>query len=94
LLSGIEIPLQALRAQVAGAVDIVIHTARFKDGSRRIVSVAEVLPLSGGEYAVRELMCWRTQSIDADGKISGAFETVAEPTFLQAARIEGFDLSK
>ena len=94
LLSGIEIPLQALRSQVAGAVDIVIHTARFQDGSRRVVSVAEVLPLAGGEYAVRELMCWRTQSIGADGKVVGFFEMLSEPTFAQAARIEGFDLSK
>ena len=94
LLSGIEIPLQALRSQVAGAVDIVIHTARFQDGSRRVVSVAEVLPLAAGEYAVRELMCWRTQSIGADGKVVGFFEMLSEPTFAQAARIEGFDLSK
>ncbi|MBE6397841.1 MAG: CpaF family protein [Lentisphaerae bacterium] len=94
LLSGIEIPLQALRAQVAGAVDIVIHTARFQDGSRRIVSVAEVLPLNGGEYSVRELMRWRTQSIGADGKVSGAFEILNEPTFVQTARLEGFDLTR
>ena len=94
LLSGIEIPLQALRAQVAGAVDIVIHTARFKDGSRRIVSVAEVLPLNGGEYSVRELMRWRTQSIGADGKVSGVFEILNEPTFVQTARLEGFDLTR
>ena len=55
LLSGIDIPLSALRAQVASAIGAVVHTARLSDGSRKVVSIAEVLPLERGEYRVREL---------------------------------------
>ena len=55
LLSGIDVPLQALRAQVASAIDAVVHTARLSDGSRKVVTISEVLPLEGGDYRVRDI---------------------------------------
>ena len=58
LLSGVDIPLAALRAQVASAVQVVVHTARLSDGSRKIAAVSEVLPLEGGDYRVRDLFRW------------------------------------
>jgi len=90
-LSGIDIPLSALRAQVASALDVVVHTARLTDGSRKVVSIAEVLPLEGGEYRVRELMAWQTESIGPDGKVSGRFEVRNTPSFADEARIAGID---
>ena len=87
LLSGIDIPLVALRAQVASAIDAVVHTARLSDGSRKIVSVAEVCPLAQGDYQVRELVRWVTDSIAPDGRVEGRFESVAEPSFAGQARI-------
>ena len=92
LLSGIDVPLQALRAQVASAIDAVVHTARLSDGSRKVVSIAEVQPLEGGEYRIRELMRWKTSGIGPDGRVDGAFETVAAPTFADQAAIMGLDL--
>lgn len=92
LLSGIDIPLVALRAQVASAIDAVVHTARLSDGSRKIVSVAEVCPLAQGDYQVRELVRWVTDSIAPDGRVEGRFESVAEPSFADQARICGVEL--
>lgn len=92
LLSGIEIPLSALRAQVASAIDAVVQTARLSDGSRKIVSVAEVLPLDAGEYRVRELMGWRMDAVDPHGKVQGRFESVAPPSFADSARLLGLEL--
>lgn len=92
LLSGIEIPLSALRAQVASAIDAVVHTARLPDGSRKVVSVAEVLPLSAGEYGIRELIVWKTDAIGPDGKVSGHFEQLNPPTFVDQAKIMGVEL--
>jgi pilus assembly protein CpaF len=92
LLSGIDIPLSALRAQVASAIDAVVHTARLSDGSRKVVSVAEVLPLESGEYRVRELRRWRTESISPEGRVEGLFEAVEEPSFVEQARIAGVEL--
>jgi len=92
LLSGVEIPLMALRAQVASAIDLIVQTARFSDGSRKIASVSEVLPLSSGNYNVNELAAWRTESVSSDGKISGRFELRNIPTFAGAAKIAGLEL--
>ena len=92
LLSGIDIPLSALRAQVASAIDAVVHTARLSDGSRKVVSIAEVMPLENNEYRVHELQRWVTESIAPDGKVSGRFETLAEPSFSEQARIVGVEL--
>jgi len=92
LLSGIDIPLSALRSQVASAIDLVVHTARLSDGSRKIVSVAEVLPLEGGDYRVRELMRWKTSSISPEGRVEGGFEVVEEASFVEQAKILGVEL--
>ncbi len=92
LLSGIEIPLMALRAQVASAINVIVQTARLSDGSRKIVGVSEVLPLSSGDYKVNELIAWRTDSISPEGKISGDFELRNMPTFAPDAKIAGLEL--
>ena len=92
LLSGIDIPLSALRSQVASAIDAVIHTARLSDGSRKVVSIAEVLPLEKGEYRVRELQSWRIESIASDGAVAGRFELGESPTFANDAHVAGIVL--
>lgn len=92
LLSGFDIPLVALRAQVASAIDAVVQTARLSDGSRKIVSIAEVQSLDGGEYRVRELMGWRMDAIDPQGKVRGHFESFAPPSFADSARLLGLEL--
>ena len=88
LFAGFDIPISALRSQIASAVNGVVHTARLSDGSRKIVAVSEVLPLQNGEYRVQELMHWRTTAVSPDGKISGVFEkTDAVPTFKNEAEL-------
>jgi len=92
LLSGIDIPLSALRAQVASAIDVVVHTARLSDGSRKIVTVSEVLPLENGEYQVRDLQVFRTDSIKPDGTVAGGFSVLEQPSFAGQVSIYGLDL--
>ncbi len=89
LLSGIDIPLVALRAQVASAIDAVIHTARLSDGSRKVVAISEVMPLEHGEYRVRDLQVWKTNSIALDGTVHGCFELREIPTFAEQATMMG-----
>lgn len=92
LLSGIDIPLSALRAQVASAIDVVVHTARLSDGSRKVVAVSEVLPLENGEYRVRDLQTFKTESIGPDGTVTGSFNVLEKPTFAEQAAIHGLQL--
>jgi pilus assembly protein CpaF len=92
LLSRIDIPLFALRSQVASAIDVVVHTARLPDGSRKVVSIAEVSDLADGEYRTRELIRWETKSISPDGKVYGRFEMIQAPSFAEEAKIAGIEL--
>ena len=92
LLSGVDVPLSALRAQVASAVQCIVHTARLSDGSRKIVALSEVLPLEGGDYRVADLLRWRTERIGPDGTVSGSFEPCRAPSFADEARLAGIPL--
>ena len=91
LLSGIEIPLTALRSQVASAIDAVVHTSRLPDGSRKVVAISEVLPLKNGEYQTRDLLVWKTERI-VDQKVEGRFVLVEKPTFAEQAAIANLPL--
>jgi pilus assembly protein CpaF len=58
LMADVALPLAAVREQVSGAIELVVHQARGRDGQRRVVEVAEVVRLAGGP-ATRELYAWR-----------------------------------
>lgn len=92
VMSGIDFPLTAIRAQVAAALDAIVQTARLADGSRKIVSIAEVLPLEKGEYRMRYLYGWTTESVTPDGGLVGRHEVREAPTFFADARVMGLDL--
>ena len=93
LLSGIDIPLAALRAQVAAAIDIVVHTARLSDGSRKITHISEVLPLENGEYRIQHLLTYQAKNLESDGKLTGDHRpTGCKPAFLEEARLLGLKL--
>ena len=93
VMSGIEMPLQAIRMQVASAIDCVVHTMRLADGSRKIVEIAEVLPLGEkGQYRTNTLLKWQTESIDEYGNVSGRFLMGEKPSFAASASIMHLDL--
>ncbi len=92
ILSGINLPLPAIRMQVASAINCVVHTMRLPDGSRKIVEIAEVLPLQNGEYRIRSLMRWETRSVAPDGTVSGGFVLGERPTFGNDAELVHLEL--
>ena len=80
LLSGVELPLTPLRAQVASALHAIVQTDRLQDGSRKTVFISEVLPLDAqGRYAVRDLLTFIQTGKDADGKVQGEHRLGSEP---------------
>ena len=92
ILSGANLPLMAIRMQVASAINCVVHTMRLPDGSRKIVEIAEVLPLENGEYRLRSLMRWKTRSVAPDGAVAGGFELGEPPTFQADAELLHLEL--
>jgi pilus assembly protein CpaF len=95
LFSGIDLPLHALRDQVASAVNVVVHTARLSDGSRRISNVSEVVGLAEGEYQVQDLLTYRVEGTNANGGLVGRhIMTDVVPTFADEARIQGMTIDR
>ena len=90
-----DIPLVALRSQVASAIDVVVHTARLADGSRKITAVSEVLGLQNGEYHLQDLMLYRIKSREAHGRLIGEHGgTGAIPRFMESVRLAGLTLDE
>jgi pilus assembly protein CpaF len=97
LMSSIDMPLVAVRAQVASAINFVVCCERFPDGTRKVMAVSEVLPLNEkGEYRTQDLWLYIPVTKDEEGRILGYHApTGILPTFLQKARAYGFeDLSE
>lgn len=84
------LPREAVREMIGSAVQLIVQLMRFRDGSRRIVSIAEVQAGDQGPQAV-ELYRFQVQQTQADGSILGAHQpTQQRPRFMERARTLGF----
>ncbi len=95
LMSGIDLPLTAVRGQVASAIEVVVQINRFPDGSRRLIEVAEVLGLdSSGNYQVVSLFAFDLQGKDAQtGQVRGQLRPTGQrPSFSRELELTGVDL--
>lgn len=64
---GMELPLPVIRSQIASGIDILVHLGRLRDGSRRVLSIAEIIGLENGEIRLEELFAYRQeQEVGAD----------------------------
>ncbi len=97
MMSNVEMPLQALRSQVASAIQIIIQTSRFNDGSRKITHICEVMDLDqNGEYQIRPLFKFRNRGNDpTTGEIIGEHIGCGNmPSFTDHAREQGYTVDE
>jgi pilus assembly protein CpaF len=93
LLAGIDIPISAIREQVAAAVDIIVQQMRLADGSRRITHIVEVTGMENGIIQLQELFRYERIGFDENGKVIGYFTGCdATPTFYEDLRAVGVNL--
>ena len=93
LMAGMDLPVMAIREQVASAVDIIIQQNRFSDGSRRITSITEVTGMEGDVVQLSEIFRYQRKGFDSDGKIIGEFQaTGLVPKFYEILREQGVDI--
>src|SRR5256885_5309817 len=72
LMGGIELPIRAIREQMASAVDLIVHLTRMRDGTRRVTNVCEVLGMEGDTIVMQDLYLFDYgMGIDEDGKFLG-----------------------
>jgi pilus assembly protein CpaF len=92
LMTGYALPLRAIREQIASAVDLIVHTARLKDGSRKIVTMTEVYGIEDDEILTQDIFEFRQTGV-RDGKIEGELvPTGHRPTFMPQFARNGVEL--
>jgi len=72
-MAGIEMPLRAMRAQIASAVNLLVQISRLQDGSRRMVSITEVTGMEGEVITMQEIFRYQRLGLEPDGTIIGRF---------------------
>jgi len=89
MMANLNLPLKAIRMNVASALDLVVHIERMRDGIRRVQSIVEIVGLEGDIITTRELFTFHYHGERGDGTIEGMFEsTRMRPDFLaRVARI-------
>ncbi len=95
LMSGVEIPLRAIHEMIASAVNIIIHTARLSDGSRKIIQVAEITGLTDDmqHIVLKDIFIFQQIDIDERGKVKGEFlSTGVIPGFYNDLKTRGIIL--
>lgn len=93
LMAGVELPLRAIRQQIAAAVDVIIQVARLRDGSRRTIQLAEILGMEGETIVMQDIFLFEQTGIDENGKIIGALQpTGLRPRFNQRIEDAGIKL--
>ncbi len=92
LMSGVDLPLRTIREQVASAVDLIVHTARLKDGSRKIVNITEVYGIEDDDILLQDIFVFE-QTDFVDGKIQGLLKpTGVRPTFMWKFEAGGIEM--
>jgi pilus assembly protein CpaF len=92
LMTGYRMPLRAIREQIASAVDVIVHTARLKDGQRKIVNITEVYGIEDDEILTQDIFSF-VQTGYHDGKIEGSLQpTGLRPTFMDQFQRSGVEL--
>lgn len=93
LMSGMELPLRAIRSQIASAVDIVVQIARMRDGSRKIINISEITGMEGDIITMQDLFRFEQQGIDSDGRLRGEFMTTGlRPMCSEKLELNGIHL--
>jgi pilus assembly protein CpaF len=84
LMAGFDLPVRAIRQQIASSVHLIVQQMRFSDGSRKVTSIAEVGDLEpDGELAIREIFAYIRTGTDAKGKILGEYRATGfMPSYL------------
>ena len=92
-MAGIEMPLKAMRSQVASAVNLIVQASRLQDGTRRMTSITEITGMEGEVISMQEIFRFERLGIEPSGRIIGRFNaTGIRSAYSDRFRQWGFDL--
>ena len=95
LMSGIELPVRVIREMIASAVDIIVHTARLSDGTRKVLAISEITGMKDELHInLSDIFIFKQTGMDTKGKVQGYFTATGYlPSFLDEIRIRGVQIS-
>lgn len=73
LMSGIEIPIKAIREYIISAIDLVVNIERMSDGKRKVTSICELEKLEDGNIQLQEIFAFRQYGVTASGEVNGEY---------------------
>lgn len=92
-MASLNIPERAMRQQIASGIHAVVQIARMVDGTRKVITISEVVGLEGDAIAMQDIFVFERTGIDEDGKVKGAFRaTGIRPKFAERLATGGFRL--
>jgi pilus assembly protein CpaF len=92
LMAGVDLPLRAIREQVASAVDLIVQQSRLKDGTRKIVNITEVQGMEGDVIVMQDVFVFEQSGV-VEGKIQGRLKpTGIRPKFVEKFETQGIHL--
>jgi pilus assembly protein CpaF len=90
LMAGMELPLKAIREQISSAVDIIVQQSRFRDGTRKVTNISEVVGMEGDIISLQDIFVYEQEGVDPTGKITGRFRaTGVRPKCIEKIRNNG-----
>jgi pilus assembly protein CpaF len=93
LMAGYDLPLRAIRQQIASALDLIVHLERLEDGSRRVTAITEVQRMESEVITLQEIFAFKIQNVTRDHAVIGRLEaTGLRPTFLYKFEKRGISL--
>lgn len=93
LMSGLELPVRAIREQISSAIDLIIQQSRMRDGSRKITHVTEVQHMEGNTITMQDIFRYQQQGYDENGKAIGHYiATGLKPDFIDKFEINDVEL--
>jgi pilus assembly protein CpaF len=92
LMAGVDLPLRAIREQIASAVDLVVHQERMRDGTRKITAITEVQGMEGDVIVLQDVFVFEQTGV-VEGKIQGRLRaTGVRPRFSEKFAVMGIHL--
>jgi pilus assembly protein CpaF len=92
-MAGFQLPPRAVKEQIASAIDLVVQVARHSDGTRRVVSLSEIIGMEESVITMQEIFQFEKQGIDEEGTVVGRFRpTGIRPRFADRLKVAGIDL--
>jgi len=93
LLAGISIPQRAMRQQIAGAINLIVHVSRLSDGTRKLMKISEVTGMEGDTVMMQDLFEFKRSGVNASGKVVGSFRTTGvRSAYAERIEIGGYRL--